>query len=97
MHISNSSTMFEKYIKHYTDKINKANLERNPERIQKTKQIVKQQVSRMGINIGQEIFCYNKDFKMSFKYYLYGIGMNKKVVFTKFFLKSILRLLKLYK
>jgi len=97
MHISNSSTMFDKYIKHYSDKINKSDLERSPDRVLKTKKIIEQQVSRMSIKIGQEIFLHNKDFKMALKYYIYGIKMNESVIFTKFFLKSLLKATGLYK
>ena len=97
MHISNSSTMFDKYIKHYSNKINKADLERNPERVLKSKKIIEKQVSRMSIKIGQEIFHHNKDFEMALKYYNYGIKRNKSVIFTKYFLKSLLKAIGLYK
>lgn len=97
MHVSNSIEMFDKYMKHFRDKLDRANLESTRERKLKTKNIIKKQVARMSIKIGQEIFTYNKNFYMTSKYFMYGIRQFPKVIFSKFFIKSIAKMMHLTK
>lgn len=97
MHVKNSITMFDKYIKHFEDKLSRAKMETTEERRFKTEKVIKKQVATMSINIGQEIFAYNKNYKMASKYFRYGIKQFNGIIFTKFFLKSIIRSINLYK
>lgn len=94
MHISNSVNRFDNYLKYFQDKIDRSKLEKDDIKRKKTEKIIKKQVSMISIRIGQEIFSYNENSKVALKYFLYGIKKNKKVIFSKFFLKSILRSLK---
>lgn len=91
LHVNNSLNMFDKYVKHFSDKIEQAKLEKGNKRITKTEKTIKKQVSRMSIKIGKNIFKLKNNFKIAYKYYMYGIKQYPGIIFTKFFLKSLLK------
>lgn len=97
MHISNSVKMYDKYVKYYKDKISKAQLEKTEKRRKETEKIIKKQVSRMSIRLGQKIFSYKENSKVGLNYFYYGIMQNKSIIFSKFFIKSSLISLNLIK
>jgi len=96
LHIKNSIKMFGEYVKYFDQKLTRANLETTVERQFITKKLIRKQVATISVNLGQEIFHYSRNLKMSSKYYFYGIKKYKKIVFTRFFLKSILKSFSLY-
>lgn len=96
-HIKNAITKFEDNILHLEKKINKAQLESNKERIDKTKRIIKKQNAQISIKIGRDIFKYHSNVRFSHKYFLYGIKQYPKIIFSKFFVKTLAQTVRLLK
>ncbi len=97
MHVSLSINKFEEYKKHFKYLLDIEQLEKTAKRQKKAKKILKEHVSHMSINIGKNIMQHTGKIGIASKYYIYGIKQNNRIIFSKFFLKSILSSFKLYK
>jgi len=96
LHLSYGANKFEKYKKHFKDLLELANLERGEERKRKTRKILIKQVSLVSINIGNDLIDSGKHRGIALKYYLCGVNINYGIIFTKYFLKSMLKAIGLY-
>jgi len=95
MRIKNSISMFDDYMLHFKNKIDRAYLEIDKERQEKTKKLIKNQVSRFSISLGRDILKYKRNYNVGLKYFIHGIVLYPGIIFTKFFSKSLLRLFSL--
>lgn len=94
LHLSYGANKYEKYKKHFKDLLELANLESTEERKCKTRKILKKQVSMTSINLGNDIIDYGNNFGIALKYYICGIRHYYPILFTKFFIKSMLKTIK---
>ena len=97
LHVQNAVSKIDENMAYFNDKLDRANLEESAERQLKTRNIIKKQISRISIKFGRDVFIHHKNFKISFKYFLFGINQFPGVVFTIFFVKTILKMLNILK
>jgi len=88
-HVQNAISKFDENILHLKKKLNKADLENTVERRFKTKKVIKKQIAKISIRFGKDVFKYHKNFKFSFKYFIFGIRQFPGIIFSKYFYKMI--------
>lgn len=96
-HVRNMISKFDLNIEHLQKKLEKANLESSPERIVKTKSLIKKQMAQISIRFGKDVFKYYKNFKYTFKYFYFGFKQFPAIILSKYFIKTLAKMANLLK